>query len=60
MKPKHGGKRKGAGRKTTGNARVLITAKVLPETRKKIDKIRGDLSVGKFIDKIVLPKADKK
>ena len=45
---------KKVGRPKSDNARVLITAKVLQETKKKINSDRGDLSVGKFIDGIVL------
>ena len=52
----HGGKRQGAGRPKTGKARVLITAKVLQETKQEIESTRGELSVGKFLDKIILKK----
>jgi len=49
-KKQNGGKRPGAGRPKLANARVHITAKVLPETKAKIDFNRGESSVGKFID----------
>lgn len=51
-KNQHGGPRPGAGRPKTKNPRLKIGARVLPETKKKIDSERGELSVGKFFDKL--------
>ena len=56
-KPTHGGARKGAGRpkgKKSANAksRTAVTRSVSmqPETWAKLDRARGDLSRGKFIE----------
>lgn len=50
-----GGQRKGAGRKQIekDKKRVTINARVLPDTMACIDKNRGKLSRGKYIDSII-------
>lgn len=50
-----GGQRKGAGRKQIEKAkkRVTLNARILPDTLARIDKNRGKLSRGKYIDSIV-------
>ena len=54
-KEPRGGQRKGAGRKQIEKAkkRVTLNARILPDTLARIDKNRGKLSRGKYIDSIV-------
>jgi len=62
MKPQHGGKRPGAGRKPDANApRILITAKILPETHERLERERKKekLSRGKFIDRLLERRNDE-
>ena len=54
-KETRGGQRKGAGRKLIEKAkkRVTLNARIMPDTMARIDKNRGKLSRGKYIDSIV-------
>lgn len=49
-----GGHREGAGRKRDdGDCRVTLTVRVAPKTKERLDRLKGNLSYGKIIDKIV-------
>ena len=50
-----GGQRKGAGRKQIeeNKKRVTLNARIMPDTLARIDKNRGKLSRGKYIDSII-------
>lgn len=49
-----GGHRDGSGRKRDGeDLRVTLTVRVKPKTKERLDRLKGDLSYGKMIDKIV-------
>ena len=54
-KETRGGQRKGAGRKLIEKAkkRVTLNARIMPDTMARIDKNRGKLSRGRYIDSIV-------
>ena len=54
-KETRGGQRKGAGRKQIEKAkkRVTLNARIMPDTMARIDKNRGKLSRGRYIDSIV-------
>ena len=54
-KETRGGQRKGAGRKQIEKAkkRITLNARILPDTMARIDKNRGKLSRGRYIDSIV-------
>jgi hypothetical protein len=55
IKP-HGGKRKGAGRKQgSGKGRVAVSKSLsmTPEAWDKLDKKRGDLPRGKYVQSIL-------
>lgn len=53
-KEHRGGRRDGAGRKRDGeDSRVSLTVRVAPKTKERLDQLKGDLSYGKIIDKIV-------
>lgn len=54
-KDHRGGYRVGAGRKRTApeEFRVSLTIRVLPKTRERLDLLKGHLSYGKIIDKLV-------
>lgn len=55
VKETRGGKRKYAGRKEmpADKKRITLNARILPDTLARIDKNRGKLSRGKYIDSIV-------
>ncbi len=50
-----GGKRKGAGRKPTGDApKVPYTIKIKPESRRRIDELKKTgFSLGRCVDEMV-------
>lgn len=50
-----GGSRAGAGRKKkpTKEKRVNLVARVHPDTKKRANKNRGKLSIGKYLDEII-------
>lgn len=54
-KENRGGKRRGAGRKEmpTDKKRVTLNARIMPNTMARIDKNRGNLSRGKYIDSLL-------
>ena len=54
-KETRGGQRKGACRKQIEKAkkRVTLNARIMPDTMARIDKNRGKLSRGRYIDSIV-------
>lgn len=55
LKDQRGGYRVGAGRKKTASEefRASLTIRILPKTRERLDQLKGHLSYGKLIDKIV-------
>jgi hypothetical protein len=48
-----GGKREGAGRKPSGTRTQTRSINLTPETWKKLDWLRGDISRSKFISHII-------
>lgn len=53
-KDHRGGRRDGAGRKRDDEVcRVSLTVRVTPQTKERLDNLKGELSYGKLIDRIV-------
>lgn len=54
-KETRGGQRKGAGRKQIekDKKRITLNARIMPDTMARIDKNRGNLSRGRYIDSLL-------